>query len=485
MKRSKSLFIVGVWLLLLTNFGCKKLLEVDSPIQSTTANAVYNSNSTAAAVLTGIYINMSNYGIFTGPSSISISAGLSADELVPVTSPADILSVFYRNELIKDDGGYWSSLYSYIFRVNAAIEGIGASSGLTAAAKSQLLGESKFLRAFYYFYLVNLYGDVPLLTSTDLKLNSSPSRMNKAQVYSQIIQDLKEAQDLLNDKYLADDVVSSTQERVRPNKGAATALLSRVYLYNQQWPLAEAEASKVIANSSIYQLESLNTVFLSSSKEAIWQLQPLGTFYKNTLDGLTFILAPNTIGLAGPDASNGRPVYLSAHMYNAFAVADKRKTNWVNSVIVSGTSYQYAFKYKEFSGDQPRTENLMVLRLAEQYLIRAEARAQQGKIAGSYSAAEDLNVIRFRAGLQNSNATTQTEILNEILDERKIELFTEFGHRWFDLKRTAKVNEVMNLVTPLKGGTWSAYKALYPIPVGDIQRNPNLKGHQNPGYPEQ
>jgi len=71
------------------------------------------------------------------------------------------------------------------------------------------------------------------------------------------------------------------------------------------------------------------------------------------------------------------------------------------------------------------------------------------------------------------------------LQEKKVEFFTEWGHRWCDLKRTAKVDEVMNIVAPAKGGSWAAYKALYPIPVQDIQRNPSLKGHQNPGYPEQ
>jgi hypothetical protein len=74
--------------------------------------------------------------------------------------------------------------------------------------------------------------------------------------------------------------------------------------------------------------------------------------------------------------------------------------------------------------------------------------------------------------------------LNAILTERQHELFTEWGHRWLDIKRLGKADEIMSGIAPLKGGTWQSYKQLFPIPVQDIQRNPSLKGHQNPGYPE-
>ena len=96
------------------------------------------------------------------------------------------------------------------------------------------------------------------------------------------------------------------------------------------------------------------------------------------------------------------------------------------------------------------------------------------------AAAADLNVIRQRAGLTNTTATGQQAILNAILHERQVEFFTEWGHRWFDLKRTGNVNAVMSVVTPQKGGIWNANWALYPIPISEITLNPNLK--QNPGY---
>ena len=121
----------------------------------------------------------------------------------------------------------------------------------------------------------------------------------------------------------------------------------------------------------------------------------------------------------------------------------------------------------------------MVLRLGEQYLIRSEARAVQNKIDDAQS---DLNVIRQRAGLESTIASDKNSLLNAILAERKAELFTEMGHRWLDLKRTNKIDEVMSVETPQKaGGTeWKSYQQFYPIPTRELERAPNLI--QNPGY---
>lgn len=463
--------------------SCRKIVEVHPPIESLTAGDVYGNDATAAAVLTGMYINMSAPGIFTGKSSITFAAGLSADELVPVTPQTDILTALYSNSLNKEDNGIWLNLYAYVFKANAAIEGLSSSKTLSPSVKSQLLGEAKFLRAFYYFYLVNLYGDVPLLLSTNLKSNTNPSRTAKAEVYNQIVQDLGEASDEMNENYVGADAVTATTDRVRPNKSTARALLSRVYLYTEQWQNAELTSSALIDDSTTYKLESFDDCFLITSREAICQLQPVTVGFSNTTDGLTFILASNGF-TSGPDPSN-RPVFLNSELYHSFEAGDERKNHWIDSVDVDGTVYPYVFKYKQFEPSSPRTENLTVFRLAEQYLIRAEARARQGKINGNSSAEDDLNVIRSRAGLSNISIDDINGALSAVVDERRHELFTEWGHRWFDIKRTDLANEVMQHAAILKGSTWEPFKALYPIPVTEITRNPNLKGHQNPGYPEQ
>jgi hypothetical protein len=430
---------------------------------------------------------MGNGGIFSGQGGISLRTGLSADELINSTDETSILYYMYTNSLTNNgiDITFWTDLYGYIFRVNSALEGISQSTGISAPVKQQLLGEARFLRAFYYFYLVNLYGDVPLITGIDPKVNSIAPRKASSLVYEQIIKDLQDAENELNENYVKSDAVTAYTERIRPNKATAKALLSRVYLFTQQWALAEDEASKIINNTAIYELEDLDRVFLLDSKEAIWQLQPT-SLGENTIDAKTFVLASGISNSGtGPDGSQySRPVYLSKEIFNAFEVGDNRKINWVDSVKTNGVTYPYVYKYKAWDIDQPRTEYLMVFRLGELYLIRAEARAQQGNIMGANSAASDLNAIRNRAGLDGISSTNKDDMLNSILQERKVELFTEWGHRWLDLKRTGEVNTVMTKVAPTKGGTWEPYKSLYPIPVQDIGYNPNFKGHQNLGYPE-
>jgi len=117
----------------------------------------------------------------------------------------------------------------------------------------------------------------------------------------------------------------------------------------------------------------------------------------------------------------------------------------------------------------------MTLRLGEQYLIRAEARAQQNNISGSQT---DLNVIRRRAGLTNTTASDQPSLLAAILDERRHERFCEWGHRWLDLKRTNKVTSTFSSI-PYKSA-YQPYQQLYPIPIYELATNPNLT--QNPGY---
>lgn len=483
--RRMTNIVVLLLLIVICLPGCKKIVEVDGPIDSIVGQEIFNTNTGAASVMTGIYTTMSLDGIFAGTQSISLRAGLSADEFVPVTTN-DIMNYLYTNSLTNNGNQlFWQDLYSYIFRANSAIEGVTASTGISGSMKQRLLGEAKFIRGFMYFYLVNLYGDIPLLTTTDIKINATEARTEKNKVYQQIIKDLQESESLLSENYVAADGMTPTSDRLRPNKSTATALLARVYLYMGEWQLAEQECSKVISNTSTYQIESLDNAFLTTSKEAIWQIQSVNATFINTLDGRMFVLAAGDGLGAGANVASGRPVYMNSQLYNSFENGDSRQTDWVDTVIVGGTTYPYVYKYKAWIIGAQRTEHLMVLRLSEQFLIRAEARTHQGKVIGANSATEDLNLIRSRAGLGPTPASTQTDMLDAILQERKVELFGEWGHRWLDLKRTGKVDEVMSTIAPIKGGSWSPYKALYPIPVGDIQRNPNLKGHQNPGYPEQ
>ncbi|PSL45686.1 RagB/SusD domain-containing protein [Chitinophaga niastensis] len=466
----------GIFLFLLIQTGCKKLVEVDAPFTSINVGNVYTNDATAVAVLTGIYTKMSLSDVrFSdgGLISLSLFPGLSSDELTLYNLSNENERQYYSNALNNlNNIDFWVEIYPIIFIANSAIESLTNATGLTPVVKQQLIGEAKFIRAFCYFYLVNLYGDVPLVTGTDYTINALLSRTSMTKVWEQIVTDLKDAQSLLSTNYLDATLLNVTTEKVRPTKWAATALLARAYLYIGDEVQAEAQATVVINNSSLYSLDTLNSVFLKNSNEAIWQLQPVGAgVAANTGAGRLFILPAG-----GPNLFD-HPVYLSDNITNSFETGDQRKTSWVNSITVSGATYYYPYKYKIGAVNTSTNEYIMVLRLGEQYLVRAEARAQQGNIAG---AAADLNIIRTRAGLMNTTAATQVGLLAAIQRERKVELFTEWGHRWLDLKRTNMVDAVMSEVTPQKGGTWNTNWQWYPIILSELKANPNLV--QNIGY---
>ncbi|MEP7376781.1 MAG: RagB/SusD family nutrient uptake outer membrane protein [Chitinophagaceae bacterium] len=473
--------------------SCKKLVESDPPSDYLTDISLYKTDATAIAVLNGIYIAMNGQSI-QGRNSIGLLAGLSGDELNLYNGVADAnYQGYYYNALTQPLGppqtgtDSWSPLYNLIFTCNAALDGLGSSTSLTPIVKQQLVGEAKFLRAFFYFYLLNLFGDLPLVLTTDPKTNTLLARSSKAAVYQQIITDLNEAETNLSDNFLNGTLLNTTTERVRPTKWAATALMARVYLYlgnltgdASNYVKAGDKASAIINNNSLFgPLPALNNVFLKNSREAIWQSQPTDIDF-NTTEAQTLIITS-----FGPSDDN--PVYLSSDLLTSFETGDQRAINgnWINSETVGTDTYYFPYKYKintspGVTDAAGMTEYFMMLRLGEQYLIRSEASARQGNIGGAQS---DLNTIRNRAGLVNTTAGDQTSLLAAILNERRHELFSEWGHRWLDLKRTGTIDAVMTIVTPQKanGAPWQSYQQLYPLPRRtDLNNAPNLV--QNPGY---
>lgn len=477
---------------LLAGFAsCKKLIEIPAPVNSLNVANVYTTDVTAASVLTGIYQKMSNnsitfpFAIDLSDIALSVLPGLSGDELNLFNVTDGTYEPYYSSSLTSSNAGInlWNKIYHVVFICNSALEGLANSTGLTPSVKQQLTGEAKFMRAFCYFYMVNLYGDVPLVLSTDYKISASMARTPADQVYQQIITDLKDAQGLLSSNYLDGTALKIVSERLRPTKWAATALLARAYLYNKDYPNAELQATAVINNTSQFNLEPLNSVFLTNKTEAIWQLQPLGAsnyIYSNTGMGNLFVLPAE-----GPDGFT-HPLYLSDYLVNSFEAGDLRKEEWTGNVTVDGTTYYYPYKYKIGNTAGPTQEYMMVLRLGEQYLIRAEAEARQNKLAAAIT---DLNALRTRARGPNpgdlpalSGSLTQQAILDAVAHERQVELFTEWGDRWLDLKRTEKIDAVMNTVATQRGFTWSSYMQLYPIPLAELLTDPNLE--QNPGYTE-
>lgn len=439
-------FLIGI-------SSCAEFVDIDPPRTDLIKGAVFSSNETANAAALDMYYQLHFMGFASGDvSSISLIASLSTDELINGITFDQNWQQFNDNTLLPTNTlilSLWTDMYKGIYKANAIIEGLAASDGVTENLKNQLNGEAKFIRAFCYFYLVNLWSDVPLVLSTDYKVNQSIGRTPKDQVYDQIVSDLEEAKLLLSD-----DFSYSNNERVRANKDVATALLARVYLFLEDWTNADAQASAIIDNTSTYNLVPLNDVFLKNSNEAIWQLLP--NTFGNTHDVETFLFYGHQI---------------NSQLMEAFEPGDQRKINWIENGVFG--SYDYPVKYKDYNSTL--SEYTVIFRLAEQYLIRAEARTQQNNISG---AQDDLNSIRTRAGLGDTPAGDKASLLAAIEQERRVELFTEWGHRWFDLKRTGRVDAVLS---PVKTD-WESTDALYPIPEAQIMNDPTMRNSQNPGY---
>jgi starch-binding outer membrane protein, SusD/RagB family len=452
----KCFCITGV-LIILTSTSCKKLVKVDAPDDSLTSAMVFSNDSLAQKAVAGLYIKIMGSTKFLLNGGMSLFPALSADELERTSTLNNedqfiINSINSKNLLVN--ANLWKAAYTYLYYCNICIEGLQRSTGVTAEVKKRLLGEVQFVRALCYYYLVNLYGDVPLVLGTNAEINALLSRTSSSQVYLQIIADLEAAQDAL----------AGSQINTRPTAYAAQALLARVYLHLQNWRKAEEMASAVISSGQFALHINLNTVFKENSKETIFQWAPVQD-KMNSGEGFIFI----PLGFSKPNYT------LTADLLATFETGDLRKSNWVRFVTIGMQPYNYPSKYKLSSSSGAVEEYNVVLRLAEQYLVRAEALAHQNKIA---EAVNDINSIRTRSGLVTKPTTISSEqCFQAIEQERRIELFAEWGHRWFDLKRTNRADAVLSAA---KGNKWQTTDQLYPIPFSELETDPNLE--QNDGY---
>lgn len=477
MKLKNSIIKATGLSLLLCTLSCKKFVAIAPSVDQIETAKVYADNETATAAIQGVYAKMISGRFASGNAySVTLMAGRSADDFIN-QSATENLKQFSVNNLLPENNllrlGLWQEPYQLIYAANAVLENLQKSEKVSSGVKQQLQGEAKFIRAFCHFYLTNLFGDIPLILTTDYRLNAVAFASSPEQVYQQVIKDLIDAKILLAGNY-------PTTDRIRVNKWAATALLARVYLYHEEWENAEIQSAEVIAQDQLYRIDiDIDQAFLKNSKEAIFQLIAPASFPLNTLEGNVFIL----------DAAPGSltDITLSADLVTAFETGDQRLTKWVGTFTSGGNSWHYPYKYKIKSGNSPLNEYSMVLRLAEQYLIRAEARINSNKID---LGVEDLNVIRKRAralptiavpnplppiplGIDKAGALLAVE------QERRIELFSEWGHRWLDLKRT---NRAITVLGPKKITNWQNTDVLYPIPASELLNAPNL--NQNIGYQE-
>jgi hypothetical protein len=451
------LFLLSI--LFLTS-ACDDFVQVAVPSTQLSSPLVFENNSIATAALVAIYAQLRDNGLLTGnPNGMQAKLGEYTDELTFYGAGGQTDASFYTNIVLPvntDVKNWWSTTYNQIYATNALLEGVENSKSLTPLQKEQLRGEALFIRALLHFHLTNLYGDIPYVKTTDYTANAKIGKIGTTQVYENAQADLLDSEALLGIQYIS-------SERIRPNKATVQALLARLYLYSGRWAEAANSASAVLNNTTLYADDHhLESVFLKGNLGNIWQLLP-DTDGRNTLEAETHVF------LQGPPPVSA----LSPEFVNSFEAGDNRRTQWIKEVTNGTDVWYHAYKYKAYNNSQGSLEYSIVFRTAELYLIRGEARAQQGQLT---TALEDLNSIRNKAGLGNSSAVTAAQIINAIVKERKSELFTE-GHRFFDLKRNNLLDEIL---TPTKPG-WDTNDKLLPLPETELLLNPNLNP-QNPGY---
>lgn len=439
--------------------GCEDFVEVALPDSQLTGTAVFNDRNTANAALANIYAKLRDTGFLSGFAFGSpIALGLYTDELAYYGGSGVNSETLYNNALLPTSSIVlqdWNESYYQIYCANAVLEGVEGSTALSQADRDRFKGEAFFIRALVHFYLLNVYGDIPYIETTDHTINRAVSRMPQAEVYQKIVNDLQASLVLLPEQYI-------DTERVRPNTATAYALLARTYLYMGLWAEASDAASAVINNPAYVWQDDLDLVFRKESTSTIWQLRPVNTG-GNTYEAAAFIF------LTGPPPS----LALNPSLVNSFAEGDLRVSHWIGTVTDGSETWYYANKYKLNTNTGTSEEYSILFRIEEQYLIRAEARARQGELIG---AAEDLNKVRNRAGLPDTVALSGDEIVAAVLQERRFELFTEYGHRFFDLKRTSRLDTALSE----KPG-WNTSDRLWPLPESEMVSNPNLNP-QNPGY---
>lgn len=439
--------------------ACDSFTELDAPPTQIASSEVFIDKSGAEAALADIYARIREEGAVSGNASAgTVLLANYADDLAFYGANAN-LEQFSRHTLV-DSNTYlntlWRAAYSQIYAVNSFREGVLGAQHIGEEDRDRFLGEALFLRGFLHFYLVNIFGSIPYVTSTDYEVNRSVGKISEQQAYGLIVQDLLLAAELIPETY-------PSAEPVRPNKSAVHALLSRVSLYTGDWQEAAACATLVIESPMYSWQLDLDQEFLRTSPATIWSLHP-GLAGVNTRDARSFVF------LSGPPSI---PT-LSPELYASFEDGDLRRTAWVSEIQGTGGPWYHASKYKKITNTGSSEEYTVLFRLAEMHLIRAECRTMLHDLEGARS---DIDKIRSRAGLGGTTASTEQALLAAVLQERRLELFTEQGHRFFDLKRTGNADQVLSIAKP----NWRPTDVLFPLPLNELLLNGNLLP-QNTGY---
>lgn len=383
----------------------------------------------------------------------------------------------------------WVGYYASINTCNFAIDNITAMSAdkISDTKRVQLIGEAKFLRAYFYFGLVRYFGGVPLVTQQTTSLeNLKVSRNSAEDVYKSVISDLEYASANLPTKsqYKAADSGRAT-------KGAALSLLAKVYLTREEWQKAVDATSQVLTlGYSLCDKYADNfDLAKENGKESIFEIQYLAGD-GNPGSNYNGYFRPPFVTINGWAGYGDNPV--TKNLWDAYGTGDTRRNVCIR--LYTKTEYPgmsatilypyYCNKYLDFSTISTRSSsgnNQPVLRYSEVYLMRAEA---LGRLNPSNPEAyEFLNKVRRRAyGFPTDQPASsdiqaglsQKDFIDTIIKERRLELAFE-GHRWFDLVRTKKLKEAMMLQNPEIGAIVEEKHLLFPIPQLEIGANKMLE----------
>jgi len=432
--------------------SCEKYLSLEPRASVSDEQPIYDKLSSETAIR-GVYSALADGGYY-GTTFQSI--GYLSGDNVQWTGSQSQVKEFIDHRVSGENStvnGAWVAIYRTINRANNVIFKVQTVTDplLTQKAKDQIVGEAYFIRALAYFDLARTWGSVPIIlnptvTPTD---NTGIPRSPQADVYAQVLKDLDVAEPLLPE----------TTDRFKATRKTVWALKARFYLYRNNWALAEEFATKLINDASNYELiKPFNSFFANDArgtKESVFEI-----FYSSS----------ETNGHRGqwqPQTNGGTRQWAPSDEF----------IELVNNPLIGGTRNALVAKdnqdrwYGNLYYRSPATDPSYVIRIAELYLIRAEARAQQGGVKLS-GAKEDLNAVRDRSGLLGTEAATQPEILLAIENERRIEFAFE-PHRWFDLVRTDRAATVLNFT--------DKNKYLMPIPAEQILID-NALLPNNPGY---
>ncbi len=455
--------------MVLTCASCSKLLEIDPPSNERPSAVIFGTSETARAALAGAYTSMTQSQTFS--VNLTLINALAADEMVSV-SGATRYNLLQNNtyEAITSSmtSDIWTDSYTSIYQFNNIIAGLDNNPSVPQALARQITGEALAMRAYCYMQLANLFGDVPLVLSPNIAESALLPRTPIAAVYAQIILDLTTAKGNVAEAYVTNGSIGS---RLQVNRSAVSALLAQAYLQTGNWQNAVTNATEVIDRTDLYTLlpgRQLGNIFLADSREAILQLGSVFNAASGyTAEGQEFVSSRDAFSLQ---------FTLTPALLSAFEPGDLRRTAWIKETRLSGVTAQEPFKYQNYdlssASQSGRTEAPTVLRLAEMYLLRAEANVALGNSA---EAIADLNMIRARAGLSPLQAGVN--LADAVVRERRVEMFLERGDRWLSLKRSRTIDSVLGTV---KRTTWQSFAQLYPIPQTAIDANPNLV--QNQGY---